>query len=100
AVSMLAAVVVVFVAAGARSAPAARMPAPAPQVRTGDAAQRNATCEGCHEDEAREWRASMHAQSDADPVYRRALAREPMPFCRGCHAPEASPAADAPPRLS
>ena len=42
----------------------------------------------------------MHAQADVDPVYRRALAIEPLAFCRGCHAPEASPLTDAPAHLS
>src|SRR5262249_49394694 len=73
---------------------------PAPQGRAGDPARENAACEACHADVAGEWRGSMHAQADVDPVYRRALAREPMAFCRACHAPEADPAADAPPKLS
>jgi len=53
----------------------------------------NLKCEGCHVEDAREWRASQHARSDSDPVYRRALAIEPLAFCRGCHAPEVSPEA-------
>lgn len=78
-----------------------RMPGPAPQAaRDPGPAQANARCEGCHEDVAREWRASMHAQSNTDPVFRRALAIEPFPLCRGCHAPEADPGADAPPVVS
>jgi hypothetical protein len=81
----------------------ARMPGPSPQgapAARAHAAEENAACERCHVDIAREWRASMHAQSDTDPVYRRALAREPLPFCRACHAPEADPRADAPAELS
>src|SRR5580693_2517646 len=88
-------------AAPASSAPAARcdtalrMPGPARgALRVEGRAEENARCEGCHEDIAREWRASMHAQADTDPIYRRALAIEPLPFCRGCHAPEADPSAD------
>jgi len=77
------------------------MPGPAPEpVRPGGAAHENAACERCHTQIAREWRSSMHAQADTDPVYRRALAVEPLPFCRGCHAPEANPRADAPPAVS
>jgi Cytochrome c554 and c-prime len=79
---------------------AARMPGPAPQARAIDSARVNAACEACHTDVAREWRASMHAEADVDPVYQRALAREPMPFCRKCHAPEADPNAAAPAKLS
>ena len=79
----------------------ARMPRPGPQVaRSPDPARANAQCEGCHEDIAHEWRSSMHAQADTDPIYRRALAIEPLPFCRGCHAPEADARTDAPPSLS
>ena len=75
-----------------RAAEPPRMPGPAPQAaRPGDIALENARCEGCHADIAREWRASMHAQASVDPVYQRALAIEPLPFCRGCHAPEADP---------
>jgi hypothetical protein len=77
------------------------MPGPAPQAaRPGDVALENARCEGCHTEVAREWRASMHAQASVDPVYQRALAIEPLPFCRGCHAPEADPRRDAPPGLA
>jgi Cytochrome c554 and c-prime len=81
----------------------ARMPGPSAQGAAparGHAAEENAACEKCHVDIAREWRTSMHAQSDTDRVYRRALAREPLPFCRACHAPEADPRLDAPPELS
>jgi len=85
----------------ARSDESSRMPTPAPQARRDpEPATANARCERCHEDVAREWRASMHAQSDSDPVYRRALAIEPLPFCRACHAPEADSCADAPAPLS
>jgi hypothetical protein len=51
----------------------------------------NQRCESCHVEIAREWRQSLHAQSHSDPVYQRALAVEPLPFCQGCHAPEADP---------
>jgi hypothetical protein len=93
-------VVGVLAVASAAASSGERMPGPAPQRRAGDAARENAACEACHVDVANEWRGSMHAQADVDPVYRRALAREPMAFCRGCHAPEADPSTDAPPRLA
>jgi hypothetical protein len=72
------------------------MPGPAPTPRRHGAAAENARCEGCHADIADEWRASLHHRAHTDPVYRRALAIEPLAFCRGCHAPEADPAADPP----
>lgn len=40
---------------------------------------------------AGEWRQSLHARAHTDPVYQRAFAIEPLPFCQGCHAPEADP---------
>jgi hypothetical protein len=77
----------------------AAMPHPAPQSAR-DANAENSRCETCHAEIAGEWRASMHARADTDPVYRRALALEPLAFCRACHAPEADPGADAPAILS
>jgi len=85
--------------AAARSAEPPAMPGPAPSPRRTDAAADNARCEGCHRDIAAEWRASMHRAAHTDPVYQRALAIEPLAFCRGCHAPEADPARDPPPEL-
>ncbi len=58
------------------------------------AAQRarvNADCVRCHADIAAEWRDSLHRRAHTDPVYARAYAREPTPFCKGCHAPESDP---------
>jgi hypothetical protein len=63
---------------------------------TEDAAAANARCERCHEDIAAEWRASLHQKAHTDPLYARAFAIEPLPFCQGCHAPEADPAAPVP----
>jgi Cytochrome c554 and c-prime len=51
----------------------------------------NATCTACHREIAAEWRASFHARADRDEAYQRAFALEPLPFCQGCHAPEADP---------
>src|SRR5512132_3262526 len=82
---------------GAATAPAAEAPAgaaPMPGPARGRqmaAVRENQACEGCHEDVAREWRGSLHQRADLEPAYRRAFAIEPMPFCRSCHAPEATP---------
>lgn len=78
---------------------APRMPGPAPSPRRVGAAAENTRCEGCHAEIAVEWRASLHRQAHTDPAYQRALAREPLAFCRGCHAPEASPDCDPPAEL-
>ena len=81
------------------SADDAVMPGPARTPRHAFAAAENARCEGCHADIAAEWRASLHRKAHTDPAYQRALAIEPLAFCRGCHAPEADPARDPPPEL-
>lgn len=74
-------------------------PGPARGERA-DAPTRNAACEGCHVEVAREWRGSMHQRAYIDADYSESLAREPTAFCRGCHAPEADPALPAPPGLA
>jgi hypothetical protein len=56
-----------------------------------DRAQLNAACEGCHVEEAAEWRDSPHHTAYSDPVFARSFAREPRATCQGCHAPEADP---------
>lgn len=61
---------------------------------------RNAECEACHPEVAREWRGSLHQRAYVDESFARALAREPVAFCRKCHAPEADPAAPAPAELA
>ncbi|WP_438020920.1 multiheme c-type cytochrome [Sorangium sp. So ce315] len=77
-------------AAGAAQPPRPAMPTPA-RGRLDAAVAANRACEGCHDEAAREWRASLHRSANTEPAYRRAFAIEPMPFCRGCHAPEAVP---------
>ncbi len=67
------------------------MPGPAPQAVNGRLGVDNESCEACHEREARQWRGSQHSTAYTDHEFQRALAREPMPFCRTCHAPEADP---------
>jgi hypothetical protein len=56
----------------------------------------NATCVLCHEEEAKQWRGSHHQQATLNPAYRKALAIEPLDFCRGCHAPESDPTKEPP----
>jgi hypothetical protein len=51
----------------------------------------NATCVSCHAKEAAEWRGSFHQRAYVEPAFQAALAVEPKPFCRGCHAPESDP---------
>ena len=72
-----------------------RLPHPAPQARPSgfQLAVENEACERCHTDIASEWRRSMHRDAWLDPVFQHAYSVEPNAFCRGCHAPEADPAA-------
>lgn len=70
------------------------LPGPAPR-RHADPVAENRACEGCHEEIAREWRGSRHQLAYVNSAFAAALAKEPLAFCRGCHAPEAPP--DAPP---
>lgn len=51
----------------------------------------NAACEACHVEESRQWRASLHRAAFREPAFMRSFAREPKPFCQGCHAPHADP---------
>lgn len=60
----------------------------------------NARCEACHAEITADWRASYHAKAYADPAFQRALAIEPLPFCKGCHAPEANPNVAEDPHLT
>jgi hypothetical protein len=79
--------------------PAAALPRPG-LARGESIAARNRECVGCHAEVAAEWAGSLHRNADRDPVYQRALAIEPLAFCRSCHAPEADPAGPAPATLS
>lgn len=80
------------------TAPRIRMPGPG-AARGLVAARSNAACEACHVEEARAWRGSLHQRAHLEPTYQRALAIEPLPFCRSCHAPEADPSSDPPAEL-
>ena len=50
----------------------------------------NATCVGCHAEQAEAWRTSMHRHAYDNPAFQVGLAAEPTAFCRDCHAPEAN----------
>lgn len=74
---------------------------PGPGLQRGlTAAERNATCAGCHGEIAKEWGASLHRRSHTDPIYQRAFAIEPMAFCQSCHVPGADPGAAVPAPLA
>ena len=81
---------------GALAATIAGMPHASPIERPDDRASANAACVKCHDDIANEWSSSLHKQAHTDPAYKRALALEPLDFCRACHAPEADASHDAP----
>jgi hypothetical protein len=72
------------------------MPGPARvgQTRGLTAVAENQRCAACHAKEAAEWLGSPHQRATVNPAFRAALAIEPTPFCRGCHAPEADPRVD------
>ena len=57
-----------------------------------DPVRANAACGACHVAIAAEHAASEHRTAFTDPAFQRALALEPFPFCRSCHATEADPA--------
>ncbi|WP_437553823.1 multiheme c-type cytochrome [Sorangium sp. So ce367] len=73
-----------------------RMPGPEPP-RSLDSVSVNRDCERCHAEIAREWRGSKHQRAYVDAPFQAALAKEPLPFCRGCHAPEAHSSRPPPP---
>ena len=77
--------------APAPAADPAVMPGPAPLHRVNNAVDRNAECVACHEAIAAEWQGSLHREAYTSPEFQSALRSEPLPFCRGCHAPEADP---------
>ena len=45
------------------------------------------TCAPCHAEIVAEWRGSLHAAAWTEPVFQAAYTREPLSFCRNCHAP-------------
>ncbi|NUP13927.1 MAG: hypothetical protein HOW73_48450 [Polyangiaceae bacterium] len=63
------------------------------RARGEEALSLNQTCVDCHREEARAWAGSHHQRAYDNPAFQAALAIEPLPFCRGCHAAEADPKA-------
>lgn len=47
----------------------------------------DADCQACHPEVATGWAASRHHASFTNVDFQRAYGREPLPFCRDCHAP-------------
>ncbi|MFO0759057.1 MAG: multiheme c-type cytochrome [Byssovorax sp.] len=82
-----------------RDDPPAPMPGPR-RMRLAAAVTENDACIACHDDEAREWQSSFHHRANTDPAYVAAFRIEPTPFCRSCHAPEADPRKEPPPKVS
>ncbi len=104
AAALLAAVLLFAAGCAPPAAPGeAALPGPALAGAPGRAAsgpEVEAACEGCHHEIAAEWRRSQHRQSFTSPAFQASLAEDNLPFCRGCHAPEAPPEAPPPPRLA
>ncbi len=74
---------------------------PGPGAARGErAVAMNRTCEGCHQEIARQWRGSMHQRAHVEPVYQRAFKIEKLAFCQACHAPEADPTQDPTPPVA
>ncbi|HVH97880.1 MAG TPA: multiheme c-type cytochrome, partial [Enhygromyxa sp.] len=44
-------------------------------------------CEQCHDEVAEQWARSRHHAAFTNPDFARSYAREPLDFCRDCHAP-------------
>ncbi len=64
------------------------------------AAALNRECEGCHQQIAQQWRASLHHRSFTSESFQRSFEREPLAFCQSCHAPAADPTSPPPPALA
>lgn len=100
----LALLVVVSCGGGQREGAALPTATPAMPVanpaRGLEAVVKNASCEACHADIAEEWRASAHRRAFENQAFQHALAIEPLPFCRSCHAPEAEANVEPPAQLA
>jgi hypothetical protein len=46
-----------------------------------------AECRECHPEVTAQWQRSRHRSAFQNPDFQRSLAREPLDFCRHCHAP-------------
>lgn len=51
-------------------------------------------CGECHTAQAHDWSSSQHASAWSSAAFQRAFEREPLAFCRNCHAPEGDALAD------
>ena len=60
----------------------------------------NQGCVDCHPDAAATWEGSLHQRAWVEPAFQTSYAREPLEFCRGCHAPRADPALEPPAELA
>ena len=60
----------------------------------------NQACVDCHPDAAQTWEGSLHQRAWIEPAFQDSYAREPLAFCRGCHAPRADPAREPPDELA
>jgi hypothetical protein len=75
------------------------MPGPA-RGRLEAAVTLNATCLGCHPEEAAQWKTSRHHQASTNAAFRKGFALEPKTFCSNCHAPESRPDRPVPAAVS
>lgn len=62
------------------------------RARGEEAVKANAGCVSCHPNEAAAWNTSHHRRAFENPAFQASFVIEPTDFCRGCHAPESSPA--------
>ena len=61
---------------------------PQPAVVTVAAAElSDADCQACHSMAAEQWARSRHHAAFTNADFQRSYGREPLPFCRECHAP-------------
>lgn len=67
--------------------PAASEPAPAPVVDAPLVGLGDADCQACHPQVADQWAHSRHHAAFTNDDFQRSYGREPLAFCRDCHAP-------------
>ncbi|MEM9696564.1 MAG: multiheme c-type cytochrome, partial [Myxococcota bacterium] len=68
----------------------------APVLAATDPADVERSCRGCHARIAAQWRDSMHRRAFDNPAFSHQFKKEPLPFCRDCHAPLARGRGDEP----
>lgn len=62
--------------------------------------QDNQACVDCHPAAAETWQGSLHQRAWVEPAFQTSYSREPLEFCRTCHAPRANPELEPPPHLA